>query len=172
MTLAYVGLGSNLGDPARQLADAMHALAGLPQTRLLLRSPLYRTAPWGGVEQPDFINAVVALDTTLTPHALLDALLSIEQRAGRVRTVPNGPRTLDLDLLHMQGMQLEDARLHLPHPRMAGRAFVLLPLNDIAADLQLPGLGSVAELLAALDTSGCKRLPRANCLERSGRQAG
>lgn len=159
MTLAYVGLGSNLGDPARQLADARHALADLPQTRLLLCSPLYCTAPWGGVEQPDFINAVVALDTALTPHALLDALLSIEQHAGRVRTVPNGPRTLDLDLLHMQGMQLEDARLQLPHPRMAGRAFVLLPLKDIAADLLLPGLGSVAELLAALDTSGCKRLP-------------
>ena len=95
---------------------------------------LYRTPPWGVLEQPPFVNAVVELDTALSPHALLDALLAIEQRAGRVRAERNGPRTLDLDLLHVDGVQLDDPRLTLPHPRMAERAFVLLPLHDIAPD--------------------------------------
>ena len=108
MTLAYVALGSNLGDPRQQLLDAMAALANLPDTRLLQRSRLYRTPPWGMLEQPPFINAAVELDTALSPHALLDAMLAIEQRAGRVRAERNGPRTLDLDLLHVDGVQLDD----------------------------------------------------------------
>jgi 2-amino-4-hydroxy-6-hydroxymethyldihydropteridine diphosphokinase len=159
VTLAYVALGSNLGDPRQQVLDAMEALAKLPQTRLLKRSQLYRTPPWGVLEQPPFINAAVQLDTTLSPHSLLDALIGIEQTAGRVRAQRNGPRTLDLDLLHVDGMQLDDERLTLPHPRMAERAFVLLPLHDLAPSLQLPGRGSVAELLARLDLAGCERLP-------------
>ena len=158
MTLAYVALGSNLGDPQQQVLDAMEALAALPDTCLLQRSHLYRTPPWGVVEQPPFINAVVQLDTTLSPHGLLDALLAIEQNAGRVRAQRNGPRTLDLDLLHVDGVQLHDAQLTLPHPRMAERAFVLLPLHDLAPSLQLPGGGTVAELLARLDLAGCERL--------------
>ena len=159
MTLAYVALGSNLGDPRQRLLDAMDALAGLPNTCLLQRSHLYRTPPWGVLEQPPFINAVVQLDTALSPHALLDALLGIEQDAGRVRAERNGPRTLDLDLLHVDGVQLDDARLTLPHPRMAERAFVLLPLNDVAPTLSLSGYGTVAEQLAQLDLAGCERLP-------------
>jgi 2-amino-4-hydroxy-6-hydroxymethyldihydropteridine diphosphokinase len=159
VTLAYVALGGNLGDPRRQVLDAMEALAGLPLTRLLQRSPLYRTPPWGVLEQPPFINAAVQLDTGLTPHQLLDALLAIEQKAGRVRAQRNGPRTLDLDLLHIDGVQLDDARLTLPHPRMGERAFVLLPLNDLAPSLRLPGQGTVAQLLARLDLTGCERLP-------------
>jgi 2-amino-4-hydroxy-6-hydroxymethyldihydropteridine diphosphokinase len=158
MTLAYVALGSNLGDPRQQLLDAMDALASLPDTRLLQRSRLYRTPPWGVLEQPPFINAAVELDTALSPHALLDALLAIEQRAGRVRGERNGPRTLDLDLLHVDGVQLDDPQLTLPHPRMAERAFVLLPLHDIAPTLRLPGQASVAELLARLDLTGCERV--------------
>lgn len=158
MTLAYVALGSNLGDPQQQVLDAMDALARLPETRLLQRSPLYRTPPWGVLEQPPFINAAVQLDTTLTPHDLLDALLAIEQTAGRVRAQRNGPRTLDLDLLHVDGMQMDDARLTLPHPRMGERAFVLLPLNDLAPSLLLPGPATVAQLLARLDLAGCERL--------------
>lgn len=159
MTLAYVALGSNLGNPRQQLLDAMDALANLPDTRLLRRSRLYRTPPWGMLEQPPFINAAVQLDTTLSPHALLDALLAIEQRAGRVRAERNGPRTLDLDLLYVEGVQLDDPRLTLPHPRMAERAFVLLPLHDVAPTLPLPGHGTVAERLAQLDLAGCARLP-------------
>ena len=158
MTLAYVALGSNLGNPRQQLLDAMEALANLPETRLLQRSRLYRTPPWGVLEQPPFINAAVELDTALPPHALLDALLAIEQRAGRVRAERNGPRTLDLDLLHVDGVRLADPQLTLPHPRMAERAFVLLPLHDIAPTLRLPGQATVAELLARLDLAGCERV--------------
>lgn len=158
MTLAYVALGSNLGNPRQQLLDAMAALANLPGTRLLQRSRLYRTPPWGMLEQPPFINAAVELDTALSPHALLDAMLAIEQRAGRVRAERNGPRTLDLDLLHVDGVQLDDPQLTLPHPRMAERAFVLLPLHDIAPTLRLPGQATVAELLARLDLTGCERV--------------
>lgn len=158
MTLAYVALGSNLGDPQRQVLDGMSALAALPGTRLLQRSRLYHTPPWGLLDQPPFVNAAVQLETTLSPHALLDALLDIETGAGRVRAQPNGPRTLDLDLLHVDGVRLDDQRLALPHPRMADRAFVLLPLSDIAPALPLPGYGTVSERLTELDTSGCERL--------------
>lgn len=158
MTLAYVALGSNLDGPQQQVLNAMAALAALPDTQLLRRSALYRTPPWGLLEQPSFVNAVVELDTGLSPRALLQALLSIEQQAGRVRAERNGPRTLDLDLLHMDGLRLDFPELTLPHPRMAERAFVLLPLNDVAPTLALPGLGTVAELLAGIDTAGCARL--------------
>ncbi|KRE86773.1 2-amino-4-hydroxy-6-hydroxymethyldihydropteridine pyrophosphokinase [Rhodanobacter sp. Soil772] len=158
MTLAYVALGSNLGNPRQQLLDAMEALANLPDTRLLQRSRLYRTPPWGVLEQPPFINAAVELDTALSPHALLDAMLAIEQRAGRVRAERNGPRTLDLDLLHVDGVRSDDPQLTLPHPRMAERAFVLLPLHDIAPTLRLFGQATVAELLARLDLAGCERV--------------
>ena len=159
MTRAFVALGSNLGDSRQQILDAMSALAELPHTRLLQRSSLYRTPPWGVSDQPPFINAAVELDTDLSPHALLDALLAIEQQAGRVRAERNGPRILDLDLLHVDGAQSGDPRLTLPHPRMAERAFVLLPLGDIAPTLPLPGQGTVAQQLARLDLAGCEKLP-------------
>ena len=158
MTLAYVALGSNLGDPRQQVLDAIAALARLADTRLLRRSALYRTPPWGVLEQPPFINAVAELDTGLSPRALLQALLAIEQRAGRVRAERNGPRTLDLDLLHVEGVRLDSPELTLPHPRMAERAFVLVPLHDLAPALSVPGLGTVAGLLARIDPAGCERL--------------
>jgi 2-amino-4-hydroxy-6-hydroxymethyldihydropteridine diphosphokinase len=158
VTRAFVALGSNLGDPQRQMDDAVSALARLPDTRVVKRSSLYRTQPWGVLEQPPFINAAVELDTGLAPLALLDAMLEIEKAAGRVRAQRNGPRTLDLDLLHLDGVRMDDARLTLPHPRMAERAFVLMPLHDLAPTLALPG-GTVAQLLARLDRGGCERLP-------------
>jgi 2-amino-4-hydroxy-6-hydroxymethyldihydropteridine diphosphokinase len=158
VTLAYVALGSNLGDPRQQVLDAMVALADLPGTRVLQRSALYRTPPWGLLQQPPFVNAVVELDTALAPPALLQALFAIEQRAGRVRTGRYGPRTLDLDLLHVDGARMDQPQLTLPHPRLAERAFVLLPLNEIAPALCLPGLGHVAELLSRVDATGCERL--------------
>ena len=157
MTRACIALGSNMGDPRQQVLDAMDALQTLPDSRVLQRSRLYRTPPWGVLDQPDFVNAVVAIDTSLSPHALLDALHAIEQQAGRVRLERNGPRTLDLDLLHMDGIQINDARLTVPHPRIAERAFVLLPLADVAPELQLPA-GAVAELLARIDIHGCVAL--------------
>ncbi|MEO5829392.1 MAG: 2-amino-4-hydroxy-6-hydroxymethyldihydropteridine diphosphokinase [Rhodanobacter sp.] len=158
MSLAYVALGGNLGNPRQQVLDAMDALAQLPGTRVLQRSSLYRTPPWGVLEQPPFINAAVELDTTLSPHDLLDALLAIEQRAGRVRAERNGPRMLDLDLLHVEGVQLDEPQLTLPHPRLAERAFVLLPLCDISPTLRLSGQTTVAEQLSRLDLSGHERV--------------
>jgi 2-amino-4-hydroxy-6-hydroxymethyldihydropteridine diphosphokinase len=160
VTEAFIALGSNLGDARAQVLHAFDALAGLPGTQLLSRSPLYLTPPWGVLDQPPFVNAVARVDTTLTPHALLDALLGIERAAGRVRDGERwGPRTLDLDVLHMGAMVLSDERLSLPHPRIHERAFVLLPLHDLAPDLDLPGQGRVMDLLAALDVAGCERLP-------------
>jgi len=160
VTEAFIALGSNLGDPRAQVLNAIDALACLPGTRLLARSSLYLTPPWGMLDQPPFINAAAHIDTALSPHQLLDALLVIERAAGRVRDGERwGPRTLDLDVLHVDGVNLSDDVLTLPHPRIRERAFVLLPLNDLAPDLQLPGQGKVADLLAALDTTGLERLP-------------
>jgi 2-amino-4-hydroxy-6-hydroxymethyldihydropteridine diphosphokinase len=154
---AYVALGSNLGDSQKQLLDAVKALAALPHTQLLARSHCYRTPPWGVRDQPDFLNAVVALETPLPPHELLDALLDIERAAGRERKGERwGPRTLDLDLLHVAGKTVNDERLTLPHPHIAERAFVLLPLNELAPDLEIPGQGRVADLLRTVDTQGCE----------------
>ncbi|MBE1162639.1 2-amino-4-hydroxy-6-hydroxymethyldihydropteridine diphosphokinase [Dyella acidiphila] len=157
MMRAYVALGSNLGDSRQQLLHAIEALAGLPHTRVLARSRFYRTPPWGIVDQPDFLNAVVVLETPLAPHALLDALLEIERAAGRERHGERwGPRTLDLDLLHVAGTTVCDERLTLPHPHIAERAFVLLPLSELAPELEIPGQGRVSDLLRAVDTQGCQ----------------
>jgi len=154
---AYVALGSNLGDSRQQLLDATAALANLPHTRVLARSRFYRTPPWGVRDQPDFLNAVVALETPLPPHALLQALLEIERVAGRQRGgLRWGPRTLDLDLLHVDGYAISDETLTLPHPHIAQRAFVLLPLRDVAPELEIPGQGRVDALLRSVDTQGCE----------------
>lgn len=155
---AFVALGSNLGDPRVRVEEGFAALAALPHSTLRARSRLYRTPPWGIVDQPDFVNAAAWLDTSLEPRALLAALLAIEVRAGRVRGVRNGPRTLDLDLLVYGDRVVTGTDLVVPHPRLHERAFVLLPLADIAPDLDVPGQGRVADLLARLDTGGCVRL--------------
>lgn len=156
---AYVALGSNLGDSRQHLLDAIEALAALPQTAVTARSRIYRTPPWGVTDQPDFLNAVVALETALEPHDLLDALLAIERAAGRQRNGERwGPRTLDLDVLHVAGRAINDERLTLPHPHIADRAFVLLPLHDVAPELEIPGRGRVADLLRGVDTQGCEPL--------------
>ncbi|GGA18957.1 2-amino-4-hydroxy-6-hydroxymethyldihydropteridine diphosphokinase [Dyella nitratireducens] len=156
---AYVALGSNLGDSKQHLLDAIEALAVLPDTSLIARSRIYRTPPWGKLDQPDFLNAVVAIETSREPHDLLDALLNIERAAGRERNGERwGPRTLDLDLLYVAGKAVNSERLTLPHPHIANRAFVLLPLHDVAPELDVPGQGKVADLLRAVDTQGCTPL--------------
>lgn len=155
--IAFVALGSNLGDRRAHLDAALAALAVLPGTRLEAVSPLYETAPVGPAGQQDYLNAVARLSTTLGPFALLDALLAIEQARGRVRRERWGPRTLDLDLLLHGDTRLNDPRLTLPHPAMLGRAFVLVPLSDLAPDLVLAGR-SVAQHLALLERSGVRRL--------------
>jgi 2-amino-4-hydroxy-6-hydroxymethyldihydropteridine diphosphokinase len=155
---AYVALGSNLDDPEAQVERGFAALAALPGTLLRARSRRYRTPPWGVVDQPDFVNAVARLETSLAPRTLLDALLAIEARAGRVRGLRYGPRVLDLDLLLYGDCELREAGLTLPHPRLHERAFVLVPLADLAPDLEVPGRGRVADLLAQVDTTGCAPL--------------
>ena len=148
MTIAYVALGANLGDAEGSLRAVMRELSHLPGVRLLKASSLYRTAPIGLKNQPDFINAAVALDTELDSHALLHQLFGIEQRFGRQRSIPNAPRTLDLDLLLYDDEVSDDSTLTLPHPRMHERAFVLAPLAEIAPGLNIPGKGHVTDLLA------------------------
>lgn len=145
---AYIGLGSNLQDPESHLQNAFDDLAALPHTRLVARSSLYRSAPVGYTDQPDFINAVAQISTDLAPEPLLDALLAIERRHGRRRDFPNSPRTLDLDLLLYGDSILATERLTVPHPRMGERAFVLLPLHELAPQLMIPGLGLVSEKAA------------------------
>ena len=154
---AYVALGANIGAPVQHLRAAVVDLAALPGTRVVARSSLYRSAPVGLVDQPDFINAVVAVDTGLAPLALLRALLAIEARHGRVRSIPNAPRTLDLDLLMHGDTIMAGAELTLPHPRMHERAFVLLPLLEIAPDVQLPGLGAARSFLPAVAGQAIER---------------
>lgn len=158
MNLAYVALGANLGDPASTVRAAFGALANLPESRVVHTSSLYRTAPVGLAEQPDFINAVAALETTLAPESLLDALLDLENRFGRLRAEKNGPRTLDLDLLLYNDQFLDLPRLQLPHPRLHLRAFVLQPLAEIAPELEIPGRGKIAAWLPAVANQGIARL--------------
>lgn len=158
--LAYVALGANLGDPLATIAAAIAELDKPPASRLLATSSLYRTAPVGLKNQPDFINAVAALETRLTPHALLEALFAIEARFGRSRGMPNAPRTLDLDLLLYDETTLNEARLTLPHPRMHERAFVLVPLLEIAPACLIPGLGAARALLDGCSGQRIERLAR------------
>lgn len=149
MTRAFVGLGSNIGEPRSQLQAAMNELDELPDTRAVAASALYRSAPLGYLEQPEFLNAVVELETRLAPEALLDGLQAIEKRHGRERPFAGAPRTLDLDLLLYGDATLATPRLSLPHPRMHERAFVLMPLAEIAPRATIPGRGTARELLAA-----------------------
>jgi 2-amino-4-hydroxy-6-hydroxymethyldihydropteridine diphosphokinase len=149
VSLAYVGVGSNLDGPQRQVAQALGELDGIPGTRVVKRSSLYRSAPVGYAAQPEFVNAVAALDTTLDPEALLGALQAIEARHGRSRSFPNAPRSLDLDLLLYGEAEQRSARLTLPHPRMHERAFVLKPLVELEPGIAIPGRGRALDLLAA-----------------------
>jgi len=158
MRTTYIGLGANLpspaGPPPATLAAALRRLGSLGNVKQ--QSSLYRTEPVGFADQPQFLNAVVALETNLDPRPLLDQLLNIEKEFGRDRTagIPNGPRTLDLDILLSGSLEVNEPNLELPHPRMAERAFVLVPLAEIAPELLLPGFGkTVSELLHSLQTT-------------------
>jgi len=146
---AFIALGSNLEDPIQHVRQALATLAKLPTSRLLVYSSLYRSAPIGQLDQPDFINAVALVETALTPQALLSALLAIEQQHGRIRESLNAPRTLDLDILMVDDLKCKDRNLTLPHPRMHQRAFVLQPLMEISPNCSIPGQGTVAQLLTA-----------------------
>ncbi len=158
MHLAYVALGANLADPTTQVRAALTALTELPQSRLLRASSLYRTAPVGIAHQPDFINAVAALETTLSPHELLAALFAIEAAFGRRRDYHHAPRTLDLDLLLYDEQVIDSPHLTLPHPRLHLRAFVIAPLLEIAPDCRIPGRGLAAAWLPAVSTQAIEKL--------------
>lgn len=151
---AYIGVGSNLGDSRARVLAAFEALGALPRTQLIARSRLYRTHPFGPVQQGDFTNAVAGVLTQLPAMELLQGLRDIELAAGRVRHERWGPRTLDLDLLVYGPERIHTETLTVPHPGIAERGFVLAPLADIAPTLEVPGLGRVEALLRALPDDG------------------
>ncbi len=155
MYSAYVGLGANLGDPAAQLRAALTAIASLDGTQVVATSRFYRSAPMGPPDQPEYCNAVCHVQTRLAPRALLDALIGIERTAGRIRGGERwGPRRLDLDLLHVEGLQRDEPGLNLPHPGIAKRNFVLVPLAELAPALEIPGLAAIESLVREVGMEG------------------
>jgi 2-amino-4-hydroxy-6-hydroxymethyldihydropteridine diphosphokinase len=156
---AYVALGSNLDDPRMQVDRAFAALGELPQSRLVLRSSLYRSPPFGPVAQPEFVNAVAGLLTTLDARAMLAELKALEQRLGRESPVVRwGPRRIDLDLLVHGDARVDEPGIQVPHPGLAERAFVLVPLAEIAPDLEVPGRGRVRTLADRVEASGLVKI--------------
>jgi 2-amino-4-hydroxy-6-hydroxymethyldihydropteridine diphosphokinase len=152
MPCAYVGLGSNLGDRESALRSALELLAAEPGIELVASSSFRETDPVGDEDQPLFLNAAACVESDLPPRALLERLLSIEQRLGRTRTGPRyGPRVIDLDLLLYNDDTVDEPGLRVPHPRLAERAFALEPLVELDPDLVVPGLGTVSALLAGLE---------------------
>ena len=160
MAEALLALGGNLGDVRETLARAIAMLCERNDIRLLARSSDYATPPWGVDDQPPFVNLCIAVDTTLTPHALLARAQAVERAFGRDRASERrwGPRTLDVDILTYDDLALNDPDLTLPHPRLRERAFVLVPLAEIAPERMIAGV-LVRDALACLDTAGIKKLP-------------
>jgi 2-amino-4-hydroxy-6-hydroxymethyldihydropteridine diphosphokinase len=157
MTLAFVGLGANLGDRETTLRSALERLSAEPGVELVAVSSFRDTAPIGIADQPRFLNAAAAVETTLSAHDLLDRLLAIERRLGRTREGPRfGPRTIDLDLLLYGDERIQEEGLEVPHPRLHERLFALEPLADLEPDLVVPGRGPLADLLAGLQSAPCR----------------
>jgi len=155
MRRAYVGLGANLKDPAAQVREALRLIGARPGIQVIATSQLYRSAPLGPGAQPDYCNAVCAVDTVLSPDRLLTHLHGVERAMGRERPPERwAPRLIDLDLLHYGRIKMKTSRITLPHPELHKRNFVLVPLAEIAPALELPGLGIVAELARALGREG------------------
>ena len=158
MTIAFVGIGSNLADPRKQVEEALQELDRLPHTRVVRRSSLYRTAPVGHLDQPDFINAVAQLETGIAADRLLAELQNIESHHGRLRSFANAPRTLDLDLLVFGNLEMQTENLTLPHPRMHERTFVLKPLIEISADFEIPGKGIARNFLQGVEGQAVEKI--------------
>jgi 2-amino-4-hydroxy-6-hydroxymethyldihydropteridine diphosphokinase len=156
---AVLAIGSNLGDRLGTLQRCVQAIARMPDTEVLATSPVYQTAPVGGPDQPDYLNAVLIVATGLTSSDLLAQANRIEAEFGRVREERFGPRTLDIDIISYSGEVSGDPVLTLPHPRAHERAFVLAPWHDIDAGAEVPGRGAVRDLLARLDRGGVRREP-------------
>jgi len=158
---AVLSVGANLGDRLGTLQGCVQAIARLPDTDVVAISPVYQTAPVGGPPQPDYLNAVLLIQTGLPPRDLLAAAGRIEAGAGRVRAERFGPRTLDVDIISYDGQVSDDPVLTLPHPRAHQRAFVLAPWHDLDPGAELPGYGPIAGLLAGLDQAGVRPVPGA-----------
>lgn len=158
MNIAYIALGSNLNQPIEQLQSALQAMGRLPQTKLLKVSSFYQSKPLGPQDQPDYVNAVACIETQLAPLELLDALQHIENEQGRVRLRRWGERTLDLDILLYNNLQLQSARLTIPHYDMKNREFVIIPLQEIAPDLILPCGDQVTNLADQFSLHNMQRL--------------
>lgn len=157
MALAYIGLGSNLEDPAKQIQLAVDAIKLIPESAIKNVSSLYFSRPMGPQDQPDYMNAVLALETNLSPLALLDQLQAVENQAGRVRKDNRwGPRILDLDILLYDNLVIDSERLTVPHYGLKAREFVLLPLAEIAPSLQLPDGTNIKLLSQQVDSNGLK----------------
>jgi 2-amino-4-hydroxy-6-hydroxymethyldihydropteridine diphosphokinase len=154
----YLSLGGNLGDPARSMGAALRILDADPSTVVVAVSSLYRTPPWGKTDQPDFLNAAAEIETSLSPRQLLDLCLEAERKLKRVRQERWGPRLVDIDILVFGNLRIHEAGLDIPHPRMLERAFVLVPLAEIAPDFIVGGL-SLSGHLGNLDRSGIDKLP-------------
>lgn len=153
----YIALGTNIGDRSHNLRTALDAVAG--SVGILKKSAIYETPPWGVLDQPPFLNQVIFGSTTLSPNRLLVFLKGIEEKMGREKAVRFGPRIIDLDILVFDDLQIHRSRLTIPHPRMCERAFVLLPLAEIAPDLIIPGTGrTVTQWLETVDQSGITKL--------------
>lgn len=156
---AYIALGSNIDSPQEQIQRGFEQLSQVPSTRVIARSALYRSAPFGPVQQPEFFNAVAGVLTQLTPQALLQALKQLEQTLGRGQPIVRwGPRSIDFDLLVYAQVQIESVVLTIPHPGITERNFVLYPLRDIAPDLLVPGKGTVRALAASVGVEGLRRI--------------
>ncbi len=158
MAKAWIGLGSNLENPIKQVTTALLELSGLPATQLLRASRLWQSKPFGPQDQPDFINAVAEIDTELAPLVLLAELQKLEALHERKRVRHWGPRTLDLDLLLYEQEQQVTAKLTLPHPGIAARAFVLCPLAELDENLSIPSLGLVKQLIQQLGQEACSQV--------------
>ncbi|MGB5306162.1 MAG: 2-amino-4-hydroxy-6-hydroxymethyldihydropteridine diphosphokinase [Gammaproteobacteria bacterium] len=155
----YIGVGSNLGDPVNQVKDAIEELEMLPDSILLDKSSLYSSKPMGPADQPDYVNAVVALDTLLSAENLLQALIRIEDQTGRERAGEKwGPRTLDLDLLLYGKNTINKPDLTVPHPGMHERDFVIMPLAEIAGNITIPGRGQLSALISKCESHNLKKL--------------
>lgn len=151
MIKAYLGLGSNIGNSVETLEQALHLLNASSHIEVTTQSSIYRTNPIGYVEQPDFYNLVAEVKTSLSPKALLSTILQVEQELQRVRTIRWGPRTMDIDILLYGDSIIHQPQLHIPHPRMMERGFVLVPLYEIAGDLSIPGVeGSLKDRIKKL----------------------
>jgi 2-amino-4-hydroxy-6-hydroxymethyldihydropteridine diphosphokinase len=158
MSSCYIGLGSNIEGPRDQVIQAISELAELPSSTLLKTSSLYQSKPLGLQDQPDFINAVAELETSLSVRKLLSYLQEIESNHHRSREIHWGPRTLDLDILLYDAVEIDNADLKIPHPEIRNRNFVLIPLYEIAVELTIPGMGKLAELVRQIDPSGLDKI--------------